>query len=52
MIGIQQMLANVVIILLWRGFIDLMNDNISIDCTQQRLTSANLSKQRRLLEAN
>lgn len=51
MIGIQQMLANV-IILLWRGFIDLMNDNISIDCTQQRLTSANLSKQRRLLEAN
>lgn len=52
MVGIQQMLANVVIILLWRGYIELMNDNISIDCKQQKLTSANLSKQRHLLEAN
>lgn len=42
--GIQQMLANVVIILLWRGFIESMNDSISIDCTQQRQTSANLRK--------
>lgn len=52
MVNILQMLTNVVITLLWRGFIELMNDNISIDYTQQRLTSANLNKQKHLLGAN
>lgn len=45
------MLAHV-IMLLWRGFMKLMNDSISIDCKQQRLTSANLSKQGNVLEGN
>lgn len=51
MVGIPQMLAHV-IMLLWRGFMKLMNDSISIDCKQQRLTSANLSKQGNVLEGN
>lgn len=38
------MLAHV--ISLWRGFIKFMNDSISIDHKQQRLTSANLGKHR------
>lgn len=37
---------------LWRGFIELMNESISIDCEQQRLTSANLSKQGNVLEGS
>lgn len=34
------------------SFIELMNDSISIDCKQQILTSANLSKQGNSLEAS
>lgn len=48
MVGVQQVLAHV-IVLLWRGFIELMNNSISFDCTQQRLTYANLSKRGNVL---
>lgn len=49
MVGVQQVLAHVIIMLLWRSFIELMNDSISFDCTQKRLTYANLSKQGNVL---
>lgn len=51
MVGIQQMLAHV-IMLLWRNFIELKNNSISTDCRQQRLTSANASEQVNVLEDN
>lgn len=49
MVVIQQMLAH---IFLSGGFIELKNDSISIDCKQQRLTAANLSKQGNVLDGN
>lgn len=51
MVGIQQMLARV-IILLRRGFIELKNNSISTDCKQQRLTSAKVSEQVNVLAGN
>lgn len=50
MVGIQQILGRV-IILLWRGFIELKNNSISTDC-KQSLTSAKVSEQVNVLEGN